>query len=202
MLSTPRYLNPAEIERLITLIRDGSSVALVCHRAYEDFSPATIYEVQKVVRGEGLEVIDDQFSAVVLDESFPALGCFVVADSAEQAQELSSEMKRQNLAGLVGRVSHLMTKNEFAPGQVVKWKDGMAMSTMPMKNQPAIVTRVLRKPVVTEDAHLLDPVRTLRCDMEIAFEHEGGVIVTTLADSRRFEHYDMQVKGLEFENEA
>lgn len=201
MFNDSRLLSQSGIERAIALFRRGESVALICHRGFDAFSPATIYPIQKIVGGNALELIDDDNELITLAEDYPGLGCFLVTDNPQEAEAIASRMKKAFLGGLASRVRRLLTKNEFKPGQVVQWKAGMAVSTMPALNQPAVVIEILDTPVTDPNGHLLDPMRTLRCDMVIAFDSStDDILITTLADSRRFELYPHQDDSLLAEN--
>ena len=87
--------------------------------------------------------------------------------------------------------SRFSTEHLFSQGQAVRWKRGMAVSNVPASNEPAIVVRLLDKPVTDDGLHLLDPARTLSCDMVVGCIHQGN-FVTSYADSRRFEPFPVQ----------
>lgn len=187
VLKEPEFLTPAAISRAIELFRLGEAVLLICHRRLEAFSPSSIYPIRKVVGGIGLEVLNDNNETIVLNEDDPRLTCFIVAEGQTAAEALSGRMKKAYLGGLTRRVSRLMEKTRFDVGQAVQWKPNMMISTMPAPNQPAIVVEVLDSPQTDPGRHLLDPMRTVSCDMVIAFDSDEGILITTLADSRRFE---------------
>lgn len=198
MLSQPVHLSPDGLGVVIALCRQGADVSLVCHRPLDYFSPATIYPVHKIVGGNAIELIDDGNEPFTLTEDCPVLGCFLIGHNRQEAEAIASRIKHLYVNDLSSRVQLLMAKNEFKVGQVVQWKPGMQVCTLPSPNQPAVVVEILSAPIDDGDNHmLLDPLRTLRCDMMIAFDSaDEGILVTTYADSRRFEPYPHQGETL------
>lgn len=194
MISQPSALSPQGIETVISLCRQGDEVSLVCQRPFDAFSPATIYPVQKIVSGIGVELIDDKNEPITLTAEHPGLGSFLIGHNRQEARNIAERIKAAYVQSLAVRVRYLMSQHEFKVGQVVQWKAGMQVSTLPAPSQPAVVVEVLSTPIDDADNHmLLDPLRTLRCDMVIAFDSpDEGVLVTTYADSRRFEPYPHQ----------
>jgi len=196
-MQTPvEALHPDKIQGLIQRFRAGEQINLLCHRTFDAFSPAEIYSVQKISGGNALEVIDDDGDSILMDDRYPGLGCFLLPANAEQAAELSGEMKLGFVSDLAQRIADLMHEQSFAPGDLVCWKEGCQVSTMPSPGQPAVVLELLTEARVSEDAHLLDPLATLSCDMMIGFDGPDGLVVTTYADSRRFKHYSIQIEAL------
>lgn len=194
MLRQPSALSPQGIETMIALFRQGGDISLVCQRPFDAFSPATVYPVQKIVSGIGVELIDDENEPITLTAEHPGLGYFLIGHNHQEAMNIAERMKGAYVQSLAGRVRHLMLRHDFKVGQVVQWKPGMQVSTLPAQNQPAVVVEVLSAPIDDAGNHMiLDPLRTLRCDMVIAFDSpEEGLLVTTYADSRRFEPYPHQ----------
>lgn len=193
----PELLSPHAIQEVINLAREGRQVSLVCHRRYPGFTPAMIYPLQKIVGGKGIGLRDDNNEEVTLTQDCEALGCFVIAEGLGRAKEIADKMQEELLVRLASQVVRFNTKNTFRIGDVVMWKDGMAVSTVPAPGQAAVVIEMLDTPLVSNDGHPLDPVRTLRCDMVIACESpDHNTLVTVHADSRRFEMYPYQVQEL------
>jgi len=189
-------LHPDMIGQLIQRHRGGERIALLCHHRFDGFSPSNVYFIQKICAGNSLEVTDDDGDVIVLDDTYPSLGCFTVPKSVEHATEISSEMKKGFVAALSKRVAALIEKHSFVAGDVVCWKDGCQVSTHPALGSPAVVIEILKEPRTCDDAHLLDPHATLRCDMVIASDGPDGQLITTLADSRRFKPYSVQTDTL------
>jgi hypothetical protein len=189
-----KSLSPDSIPTLIKDLREGKPVILVCQRHLDGFTSAGFYPVIQISRGSALCVTNDDGETVVLDDTFPDLDSFLAVHDFEDAEDITYGMQRDIAAELVYAASAYLEPNKFSVGTLVTWKQGMQICSLPLAGQAAIVVELLSTPVTDKDAHLLDPVRTVTADVVIGFTGPNGSFITTLADSRRFEEYPVQLK--------
>lgn len=184
-------LDKVDIKTLIQKFREGVPLTLVCKTTHEGFSQSSFYPISKISMGNALEVMNDQGERILLDDEYDYVECFTVVENTEDLAEISRTMKEQQLNPLLELADRFMQKHEYREGDVVKWKPGLQMMSLPAVNQPAVVLELLDEPVIDHEAELGDPARSIRCDMMIGFMVDDQRMVTTLADSRRFDPFDM-----------
>lgn len=81
-------------------------------------------------------------------------------------------------------------KNEFRPGMLVKWKEGLANKGRPAVGEPAIVVEVLTSPVYEDTQECGSPYFREPLDVVIGMVTSQGEFITYYYDSRRFELYE------------
>lgn len=83
---------------------------------------------------------------------------------------------------------NLLKKENFAVGQIVKWKENLKNRKLPYKNQPAIVVSILDEPVISTNEESGSPyfLETLDIILGIIVD---DTFLTFYYDSRRFEPY-------------
>jgi hypothetical protein len=90
---------------------------------------------------------------------------------------------------LVEAYDRLGETYEFAPGQLVQWKDGLQNKNEPPYGEPAIVVAVLAEPIHDKEqsggsAYFREPL-----DLILGLTGPDGTLVTYHFDKRRFEPY-------------
>ena len=94
---------------------------------------------------------------------------------------------------LLERYRQFQLRHQFAPGDLVTWKAGMATRRVPKPGQPAVVIEVLDKPVF--DSEINSGSTYFREPLDIILgliwdEEQGrGDFVTFYFNSQRFELY-------------
>lgn len=81
------------------------------------------------------------------------------------------------------------TAYRFEPGQIVKWKVNMQNRKLPNRTQPAVVVKILKKPIFDEENAASDPYFQEPLDLVLGVFDADGVFLTFYCDSRRFEPY-------------
>lgn len=83
-----------------------------------------------------------------------------------------------------------LEKEDFAVGQIVKWKENLKNRKLPHQNQPAIVVAILDEPVISTDDESGSPYFLETLDIILGIVDDDGTFLTFYYDSRRFEAYD------------
>lgn len=180
------------LTEVIQRYRSGKAIALVCQVAVSGFSPSLAYPIQRVAQGHAIIVINDVGKEVTLEADSSHLGKFLVAENPAAAQAISAHIQQEAVTRIADAGVAFLQTNQFARGSMVRWKPGMRVARLLAYGQPAVVLQVLREPLVDEDASVLDPSRSYRCDLLIGVESTTGQFATFYADSRRLEHFTYQ----------
>ncbi|MEN8217957.1 MAG: hypothetical protein ABFS56_16630 [Pseudomonadota bacterium] len=84
---------------------------------------------------------------------------------------------------------NFLQTHDFQTGQIVKWKKGLKNKNLPQENQPAIVLKVLDKPLYLEgdsgSPYFREPL-----DIVLAIINDDGDFLTFYYEKRRFEPYN------------
>lgn len=84
---------------------------------------------------------------------------------------------------------NFLTKETFAVGQIVKWKEHLKNRKLPYRNQPAIVVSILDKPVIGTTDESGSPYFLETLDIILGIIVDDGTFLTYYYDSRRFKPY-------------
>ena len=77
-------------------------------------------------------------------------------------------------------------KEEFAPGQLVIWKEGMKNRRIPQAGEAVVVTQVLSNPVFDTERGAGHPMFREPLDLVIAVLDDDGDFMEYHVDGRRF----------------
>ena len=80
-------------------------------------------------------------------------------------------------------------KNQFSPGQLVKWKANLRNRRRPRYDEPAIVLTVLEKPICDESDEAASPYFQEPLNLALGMIDKDGDFLVYYYDSRRFEAF-------------
>ena len=109
-----------------------------------------------------------------------------IATPLEDFANLAKRFDQDNVQALVSNLTAFRSKNEFAIGDLVRWKSGLVSHKIPAEGQTAIVTEVLDEPLRDDTESVTAPYFSPKYDLKIGVMDNGDFIEVHV-DSRRFE---------------
>lgn len=100
---------------------------------------------------------------------------------------ISHSQNTKEIQELKQKVEHLQKKEEFSPGDIVRWKLGLKNKKYPKEGQPAYVMECLSNAIKKEDKDPGNPYFREPLDIILACLEEDGDLLIFYYDSRRFE---------------
>jgi hypothetical protein len=95
----------------------------------------------------------------------------------------------KDIALLKATYRNFLKKENFAVGQIVKWKEHLKNRKLPDENQPAIVVSLLGEPIVSNEEDSGSPYFLEPLDIVLGLLTDDGIFLTFYYDSKRFEPY-------------
>ncbi|HEY9804496.1 MAG TPA: hypothetical protein V6D25_29460 [Leptolyngbyaceae cyanobacterium] len=111
------------------------------------------------------------------------------ADELEDEEIENREYGDDYVNQLKYACENLLKKENFAVGQIVKWKKHLKNRKLPYRNQPAIVVSLLDKPVISTTDESGSPYFLETLDIILGIIVDDGTFLTFYYDSRRFQSY-------------